>query len=62
MGTREAVGIEARQIIDLCRGEKGQELKSNAKKLKVMFAKAWEEDGTARQEIRNFLHKYTLEF
>ena len=59
MGTREAVGIEARQIIDLCRSEKGQELRSNAKKLKVMFAKAWEDDGAARKEIRNLLHKYT---
>ena len=58
-GTREAVGIEARQIIDLCRSEKGQELRSNAKKLKVMFAKAWEDDGAARKEIRNLLHKYT---
>jgi hypothetical protein len=60
-GTREAVGIEARQIIDLCRGEKGKELTNNAKKLKEVFAKAWEEHGAARQEIRNFLHKYTLE-
>jgi len=61
VGTREAVGIEARQIIDLCRSEKGQELRSNAEKLKVRFAKAWEEDGVARQEIRKILHKYTLE-
>ena len=60
-GTREAMGIEARQIVDLCRSEKGQELRRNAEKLKVMFAKAWEEDGAARQEIRKFLHKYTHE-
>ena len=58
-GTREAVGIELRQTIDLCRSEKGQELRSNAEKFKVKFAKAWDEDGTARQEIRHFLHKYT---
>jgi len=58
-GTREAVGIEARQIVDLCRGEKGQELRSNAKKLKAIFAKAWEDDGAARQEIRNLFNKYT---
>jgi hypothetical protein len=58
-GTREAVGVEIRQTIDLCRGEKGQVKRSNAEQLKVKFAKAWEEDGTARQEIRNFLHKYT---
>ena len=57
-GTREAVGIEVRKTIDLCRGEKGQEIRSNVEKLKVEFLKAWKEDGTARQEIHNFLHKY----
>jgi len=58
-GTREAMGIEARHIVDLCRSEKGQELTRNAEKFKIKFAKAWEEDGATRQEIRNFLHKYT---
>ena len=58
-GSREAVGIEVRQIIDLCRSEKGQEIRNNAEKLKVEFANTWEEDGTAREEIRKFLHKYT---
>jgi len=58
-GTREAVGIEIRQTIDLCRSEKGQELRSNAEKFKVKFAKAWEEDGIAKHEMRSFLHKYT---
>ena len=57
-GTREAVGIEVREIIDLCRSQKGQEIRSNAEKLKVKFAKALQEDGAARQEIRNFLDKY----
>ena len=57
-GMREAVGIEVRQIIDLCRGEKGQEIRSNAEKLKEQFAKAWEQDGAARQEIVKFLRKY----
>ena len=57
-GSREAVGIEVREIIDLCRGEKGQEIRNNAEKLKVKFAKAWEEDGAARQEMRKFLQKY----
>ena len=57
-GSREAVGIEVRQTIDLCRSEKGQEIRSNAEKLKVKFAEAWEEDGVARQEIRSFLDKY----
>ena len=58
-GSREAVGIEVRETIDLCRGEKGQEIRSNAEKLKIKFAKAWEEDGAARQEIRKILPKYT---
>jgi hypothetical protein len=53
------VGIETRQIIDLCRSEKGKELRSNAEKLKVKFAKAWEDGGIARQEIHKFLLKYT---
>ena len=57
-GTREAVGIEIRQTIDLCRSEKGRVMRSNAEKIKEKFAKAWEDDGAARQEIRNFLHKY----
>ena len=55
-GTREAVGIEIRQTIDLCRSEKGQEMRSDAEKFRVEFMKAWEEDGIARQEIRKFLH------
>ena len=57
-GTREAVGIEVQRTIDLCRGEKGQEIRSNVEKLKVEFLKAWKEDGAARQEIRKFLNKY----
>ena len=51
-GSREAVGIEVRQTIDLCRNEKGQEIRSNG------VSKVWEEDGSARQEIRKFLYKY----
>ena len=58
-GSRDAVGIEVRQTIDLCRGDKGQEIRSNAEKLKVKLAKEWEEDGAARLEIRKFLQKYT---
>ena len=58
-GSREAVGREIRHTIDLCRSEKGQEMRNNAERLKVKFAKAWDEDGSARQELRNFLHKYT---
>ena len=57
-GSREAVGIEVRETIDLCRSEKGQEIRSNAEKLKEKFAKVWDDDGAARQEILNFLDKY----
>ena len=59
-GTREAVGIEIRQTIDLCRSENGQVMKNNAEQLKLKFAKAWEDDdGAAKLEIRKFLHRYT---
>ena len=54
------MGVEIRQIIDLCRSEKGQEKRNNAEKLRVKFAETWEEDGKGRQEIRKFLEKYTL--
>ena len=58
-GTREAMGIEIRQTIDLCRSEKGKEMRRNAEQLKMKFTQAWEEEGMARQEIRKLLHKYT---
>ena len=58
-GTREAVGIEIRQTIDLSRSEKGQEMRRNAEQFKVKFAQTWEEDGMSRKEIRKFLYKYT---
>ena len=57
-GTREAVGDEIRQTIDLCRSERGQVMRNNAERLKLKFAKAWEDDGIARREIRKVLHKY----
>ena len=34
-------------------------MRSNAEKLKLKFAKAWDDDGIARQEIRKMLHKYS---
>jgi hypothetical protein len=58
-GTREAVGVEIRQTIDLSRSEKGEQMRDNAEQFKVKFAQAWEEEGMAKQEIRNFLHKYS---
>lgn len=47
------MGIEVRQTIDLCRSEKGQGISSKAEKLEVKFAKAWDEDGAARQVQRD---------
>ena len=60
-GACEAVGIELRQTIDLCRSEKGQELRNNAETFNVKFAEAWE-DGIARQELRNFFARVYLSF
>lgn len=59
-GTREAVGIEIRQVIESCRGEKGQELRKNALAFKDEFAKAWETDGSSRRDFRQFSLKYNL--
>ena len=68
-GTREAVGVEVRQVVDLCKGEKGREVRRNAEKVKEEFGKAWDDDedggggggggGDARWEIRKFLDKYS---
>ena len=58
-GTREAVGVEIRQTIDLSRSEKGQEMRNNVEQLKVKFAQTWEEGGKGKQEIREFLRKYS---
>ena len=57
-GTREAVGIEMREVIDECRGEVGKEKRRNVQRLKEEFAKAWDEDGEARVALRTFLEKH----
>jgi hypothetical protein len=57
-GTREAVGKEIRQVIDACRGERGEELKRNAEELKRKFEKAWEDDGEAKRDLNAFLERY----
>lgn len=57
-GTREAVGEEIRRVLDAARGEKGKELRKNAERLKGEFAAAWEEGGTAKNALREFLEKY----
>lgn len=60
-GTRTAVGKEIREIIDYCRGEKGQILRKNAATIKAAFAKAWDEEGDGRNEFRKFVSKYNLQ-
>ncbi|KAG5650746.1 hypothetical protein H0H81_011177 [Sphagnurus paluster] len=57
-GTREAVGEEIRYVVDMCRGPEGEELRRNAERLKVEFNCAWEEGGSARLAMRQFLKDY----
>ncbi|KDR70116.1 hypothetical protein GALMADRAFT_103236 [Galerina marginata CBS 339.88] len=57
-GTCEAVGVEIREVIDTCRGSKGEELRNNAQALKRKFGKAWQVDGVSRKELRTFLEDF----
>ena len=58
-GTRQAVGVEIREVIDLCRGPKGNEMRRNVESIKSELRKAWDADGPARKEIHSFLSAYT---
>lgn len=60
-GTRDAVGIEIRGVIDACRGPKGEEIRKNAQAIKAKFAKTWGDDGVSRNELHVFLKKHGLE-
>ncbi|KAH9476195.1 UDP-glycosyltransferase 84A1 [Psilocybe cubensis] len=60
-GTREAVGVEIREVIDACRSEKGDELRRNAQAIKAKFAEAWTENGVSRKEFRAFVEKFGLD-
>jgi len=57
-GTREAVGKEIREVIDVCRGEEGEKMRANAELMRKEFRQAWE-GGPARTEMATFLGKYT---
>ncbi|KAJ6591295.1 hypothetical protein DFH09DRAFT_1420435, partial [Mycena vulgaris] len=57
-GTREAVGAEFRRTIEECRGAVGERKRKNAGRVRVEFAKAWEEGGTARIAIHIFCKRY----
>lgn len=58
-GTREAVGVEMREVIDACRGPKGVELRKNAGDVQAQLLGAWKDDGVATQNLRAFLDKYS---
>ena len=57
-GTREAVGIEIRGILDDCRSSKGEQVRRNAEVLKEKFAEAWGNEGSSRRELQAFLGEY----
>lgn len=61
-GTREAVGNEFREVLDLCRGEKGAELRKNVLAIRAQFAQCWGPTGASRQEYDAFLKKYGVGF
>lgn len=57
-GTREAVGVEIRGVIQACRGEKGDELRANAREMKRRLVEAVEVGGVSRVELGRFFEKY----
>lgn len=60
-GTREAVGVEIREVIDACRSEKGDELRKNAQAIKAKFAEAWTDGGVSKMEFGVFVEKFGLD-
>lgn len=60
-GSREAVGIEIRQVLDACRGQKGEELRKNAEAMKTKFKETWEANGVSRGKFQAFLDKYEIQ-
>ncbi|KDR73136.1 hypothetical protein GALMADRAFT_722028 [Galerina marginata CBS 339.88] len=57
-GTRAAVGVEIRDVIDACRGKKGEELRRNAEDIKAKLFEAWLEGGVSRMELHAFLENF----
>ncbi|KAJ7454822.1 UDP-Glycosyltransferase/glycogen phosphorylase [Mycena latifolia] len=58
-GTREAVGIEIRSIIDDSRGDIGREKRKNVAELKLKLDEAWDDEGPARRAMQACLAPYT---
>lgn len=48
-----------REVVDKCRGSKGEELRKNAEAVKVQLLGAWTDDGVAAKNLRAFLDKYS---
>ncbi|KAJ7153120.1 UDP-Glycosyltransferase/glycogen phosphorylase [Mycena crocata] len=57
-GTREALGIEIRDVLDQCRGEVGAEMRKNASRIQGDLAKTWEDGGPSQVAMREFFAKY----
>lgn len=60
-GTREAVGVEIREVLDACRGEKGEELRKSAEDTKAKFGRSWGPDGVSRKDFNAFLDKFGID-
>ncbi|KAJ6460357.1 hypothetical protein C8R47DRAFT_1242821 [Mycena vitilis] len=58
-GTREAVGIEIREIIDQARGDVGEEKRNNVERLRQELNEAWNDDGAAKCALKAFLKSYS---
>jgi len=57
-GTREAVGKEFREVLDVCHGEQGEKLRRNAEEMKCKYWKAWDDDGEAKRGLNAFLERH----
>ncbi|KAJ7161847.1 UDP-Glycosyltransferase/glycogen phosphorylase [Mycena crocata] len=57
-GTREAVGIEIRDVLEQCRSEVGAEMRNNASRIQGEFAKTWADGGASQMAMQEFFVKY----
>lgn len=60
-GISKAVGVEIREVLDACRGDKGEQLRKNAGFMKAKFARSWGADGISRKDFNAFLSKYSID-
>jgi hypothetical protein len=57
-GTRAAMQVEFRDIIDQCRSDVGNEKRQNARKIQAELANAWNTGGSASLAIKDFFASY----